>query len=60
MNNSKWDDRNSENKPRGLYFSKALFEGLTFGPLVGRKFMSVICTKFLLKLAIRTFSKTQP
>ena len=22
---------NSENKPRGLYFSKALFEGLIFG-----------------------------
>ena len=23
--------QNSENKPRGLYFSKALFEGLFFG-----------------------------
>jgi len=23
--------QNSENKPRGLYFSKALFEGLIFG-----------------------------
>ena len=25
------DTANSENKPRGLYFSKALFEGLIFG-----------------------------
>ena len=23
--------KNSENKPRGLYFSKALFEGLMYG-----------------------------
>ena len=23
--------QNSENKPRGLYFSKAVFEGLIFG-----------------------------
>ena len=32
---------NFENKPRGLYFSKALFEGLIFGGaslVVGRKF----------------------
>ena len=25
------EKKNSENKPRGLYFSKALFEGLIFG-----------------------------
>ena len=43
--------------PRGLYFSKALFEGFTFGPLVGGKFISVICTKFLLKLAVPRFLK---
>ena len=28
---SKQNTVNSENKPRGLYFSKALFEGLIFG-----------------------------
>ena len=29
--------QNSENKPRGLYFSKALFEGLIFGGAYIRK-----------------------
>ena len=28
---------NSENKPRGLYFSKALFEGLIFGEAYVRR-----------------------
>ena len=82
--------KTSRNKPRGLYFSKALFEGLIFerayirrglhtrencvsksaiGLILGRKFasqnrldllivgrkcMSVICRKVLLKLALRT------
>ena len=30
-NKTKQIPQNSENKPRGLYFSKALFEGLIFG-----------------------------
>ena len=29
--------QNSENKPRGLYFSKALFEGLIFGGAYDRR-----------------------
>ena len=29
--------KNSENKPQGLYFSKALFEGLIFGGAYIRK-----------------------
>ena len=32
--------QNSENKPRGLYFSKALFEGLTFGVAYIRRGLS--------------------
>ena len=31
---------NSENKPRGLYFSKALFERLTFGGAYVRRGLS--------------------
>ena len=31
---------NSENKPRGLYFSKALFEGLIFGGAYIRRGLS--------------------
>ena len=31
---------NFENKPRGLYFSKALFEGLTFGGAYIRRGLS--------------------
>ena len=32
--------KNSENKPRGLYFSKALFEGLIFGGAYIRRGLS--------------------
>ena len=32
---------NSENKPRGLYFSKALFEGLIFGGAYIRRSLSM-------------------
>ena len=33
--------KNSENKPRGLYFSKALFEGLIFGGAYIRRGLSM-------------------
>ena len=32
--------KNSENKPRGLYFSKSLFEGLIFGGAYIRRGLS--------------------
>ena len=32
--------KNSENKPRGLYFSKALVEGLSFGGAYIRRGLS--------------------
>ena len=35
------DLENSENKPRGLYFSKALFEGLIFGGAYIRRGLSM-------------------
>ena len=33
--------KNSENKPRGLYFSMALFEGLIFGGAYIRRGLSM-------------------
>ena len=39
---------NSENKPRGLYFSKALFEGLIFGGAYPRR---EICVSKSIRLA---------
>ena len=33
--------QNSENQPRGLYFSKALFEGLIFGGAYNRRGLSM-------------------
>jgi len=40
---------NSENKPRGLYFSKALFEGLIFG---GAYLRREICVSKSIGLAL--------
>ena len=41
--------KNSENKPRDLYFSKALFEGLVFGGAYIRK---GLCTEGNLRFKI--------
>ena len=41
--------KNSENKPRGLYFSKALFEGLIFG---GAYLRREICVSNSIGLAL--------
>ena len=41
--------KNSENKSRGLYFSKALFEGLIFG---GAYIRRGLCTQGNLRLKI--------
>ena len=48
LSKSSWEEgvqklpQNSENKPRGLYFSKALFEGLIFGGAYGRTEICVV------------------
>ena len=44
----------SENKPRGLYFSKALFEGLICGGLIfgGAYVQREICVSKLIGLAL--------
>ena len=40
MSEEKTGKVNTENKPRGLYFSKALFEGLIFGGTYIRRGLS--------------------
>ena len=49
MSEEKTGKVNTENKPRGLYFSKALFEGLIFG---GAYLRREICVSKSIRLTL--------